>query len=62
MHGADQAFAMSAEGTRYMVADLGGIVWFILCVCITQCIRFVCQVLHSSSKFIYFKQILVKLI
>ncbi|VDI50927.1 Hypothetical predicted protein [Mytilus galloprovincialis] len=24
LHGADQSFAMSAEGTRYMVADLGG--------------------------------------
>ncbi|XP_063405923.1 heat shock 70 kDa protein 12B-like [Mytilus trossulus] len=24
LHGADQTFAMSAEGTRYMVADLGG--------------------------------------
>ncbi|XP_071141784.1 heat shock 70 kDa protein 12B-like [Mytilus edulis] len=24
LHGADQTFAMSAEGTRYMVADIGG--------------------------------------
>lgn len=25
LHGADETFVVSAEGTRYMVADLGGI-------------------------------------
>lgn len=28
LHGADQTFTMSVEGTRYMVADLGGIFGF----------------------------------
>lgn len=45
LHGAKEEFAMTAEGTRYMIADLGGILIFLF----AYVVRGIAIILHSSQ-------------